>query len=222
MSDKIVRDDVDKFFDYGIDISSQTLYMGSESEDENGETGVNYAMSERVIKGLHLLDRKVKNGITIIMNNIGGCTIHGMAIYDAIRACQNEVTIEVCGSAMSMGSLILQAADYRVMTPNSIMMIHYGQAGFHDHPRIVERWTREGKRFDTKMEDIFLDKIKDKRITLEKYLILINKEDQIPKGNAKNKLIEIDRDKLQSMLNFDTIFNAQDALELGLIDKIKE
>ena len=58
-------------------------------------------------------------------------------------------------------------------------------------------------------------------ITLEEYLLLIDKAHEIPKGNAKNKKIKIDRKRLEAMLNFDTILNAEMALKLNLIDKIE-
>ena len=97
-------------------------------------------MAERAIKALHILDSTAPTGdkpITVIMNNPGGDEYHGMAIYDAIKSCKNHVTIVVFGMAMSMGSIILQAADKRVMSANSRVMIHYGTWGINDHPKKV-------------------------------------------------------------------------------------
>jgi hypothetical protein len=121
-----------------------------------------------------------------------------------------------------MGSIILQAADQRVMTRHSRIMIHYGNFGMHQHTKIVYKWANETKKFDQIMEDIYLDKIGDRKITLEKYLTLIGKELEIPQGNAKNKKVLIGRKELQEMLNFDTIIDAETALELNLIDKIED
>src|SRR5271166_6582243 len=116
---RIVKDDVDRFHDYSIHIPSRTIFMGTEnlSETDFEESGVDTSMAERQIKNLHLLDSISKDEITILMNNIGGDVIHGMAIYDAIRSCQSHITIKVLGHAMSMGSIILQAADERLMLP---------------------------------------------------------------------------------------------------------
>ena len=50
---------------------------------------------------------------------------------------------------------------------------------------------------------------------------LIDKADQVPKGNAKNKKITITRERLEAMLNFDTIIDAETALALNLIDEIE-
>lgn len=192
---RINRDDVDKLYDYDLYIPSRTIYMGSCSVDENGESGVDAVMAERVIKALHLLDQK-NEPITIIMNNPGGDWYHGMAIYDAIKECQSEVTVKVKGMAMSMGSIILQAADNRVMSPNSRFMIHYGYSG----GAVLEsstslRWADEEKKIRQRMEEIYMEKIKEKH---------------------PNFPIE----KLQSMLNPDTILSADETVGLGLADEV--
>lgn len=224
---KFGKGDIDHFMDNDLYIPTRTIYMGSASEGEEGESGVDFMMAERIIKTLHILDTfdvasgKGEKPIKIIMNNIGGDVQHGMAIYDFIKLCRNHVTIRVVGHAMSMGSIILQAADHRVMTKNSRIMIHYGSAGFNTHAKTSYQWTEETKKYDKWMEDLFLEKIGDRTITIEKYLTMIGKKDDVPKGNAKNKRINIDRKKLEAMLNFDTIIDAETALELNLIDEIE-
>lgn len=227
MYHKFKKDDVDQFMDNDIYLPTRTIYMGSIHYLEDGESGTDHAMAETVIKALHILDnqdsasKKGEKPINIIMNNIGGDEYHGMAIFDAIQNCKNHITIRVHGHAMSMGSIILQAADERVMTKNSKIMIHYGTFGIHDHSKISYKWTEEGKKFDRMMEDLFLERMEDKRITLKKYLELIGKKEDIPKGNAANKLVEINRERIQRMLDYDTFIDAEMALELNLIDKIE-
>lgn len=196
---RINKESIDRFYDYDIYPETRTIYIGSVDNDaEFGESGTDGAMAERAIKGLHILDSGAPAGdkpITVIMNNPGGDEYHGMAIYDAIKVCKNHVTVIVYGHAMSMGSIILQAADRRVMAPNSRMMIHYGTWGIHDHPKIVYRWAEEGKKFDKWMEDIYMEKIHQKKP-------------------------DFSIGKLRDMCNFDTFLNAKEALDLGLIDEI--
>ena len=196
MSKRINRDDIDKLYDYDLYVPSRTLYMGSVQSDINdGESGVESIMAERVIKALHLLDQK-DEPITVIMNNPGGDWYHGMAIYDAIKTAQSHITIKVYGMAMSMGGVILQAADSRVMAPNAKFMMHYGTMSSGDtHAKIFSKWSDECKKIDRDMEQIFLDKIHEKHPGLK-------------------------LKKLQEMLNFDTIFNAKETIEWGLADKI--
>ena len=226
---KFGKDDIDHFMDNDIYLPTRTVYMGSAAYDEyGGESGVDHVMTERVTKTLHILDTydaaalRGEKPINIIMNNPGGDVIHGMGIYDAVSNCKNHVTVKVVGHAMSMGSIILQSADTRIMTKNSLIMIHYGGAGGGgEHQKTSYKWRNWEKTYDKWMEELFLEKIGDRKITLQKFLRLINKEEEIPSGNAKNKLVNINKERLEKMLNFDTIIDAETALQLNLIDKIE-
>jgi len=192
---RINRDDVDKLYDYDIYIPSRTIYMGSvESSITEGESGVEAVMAERVIKALHLLDQK-NEPITIIMNNPGGDWYHGMAIYDAIKGCQSQITIKVYGMVMSMGAVILQAADERIMAPNARCMIHYGYMSWEGESKTFAKWAKENEKLDGEMEKILLAKIRAK--------------------HAGYPLKD-----LQEMLRNDTILSAQETIDLGLADTI--
>lgn len=199
---KTQLDDIEKFFSHDVYLPTRTLYMGSCGQDwDGGDAGVNFMMAERVVKGLHVLEAcapkpPADNVITLVMNNPGGDVYHGMAIYDAIRACISHVTIKVYGHAMSMGAVILQAADERVLAPNAKVMIHYGYQGHaSNHPRIVQRWCEEYKRVDAKMEEILLARIREKHPTFPP-------------------------ERVRELLMFDTILTAQEAVDLGLADAI--
>lgn len=194
---KINKESIDRFYDYDIFPETRTLYMGSVSASEfEGESGTDYAMAERVIKGLHILENAaIDKPITIIMNNLGGDPVHGMGIYDAIKACKSHVTIIVYGHAMSMGSIILQAADTRIMAPNARMMIHYGGMSISGHAKIVYSAVEENKKMDTLMLDIYLERIRAIH----------------PNYSEK---------KIKEKCDFDTYLGPQEALEMGLIDSI--
>ena len=180
------RSDIDRFWDTHLHVPTRTLVLSGEVDQELAETA---------ILGLHVLDSVNFAPITIILNTEGGDEQHGMAIYDAIRRCNSEVTVVGTGHVMSMGSIIIQAADHRKMTPHAKFMFHYGQWGIEDHPKIARAWMKEEEKFSRTMEDIYLDKIHEvhPRFT---------------------------RNKLQKMLDFDTILSAEEAVELGLIDEI--
>ena len=195
---RLIKESIDRFYDYDIHVETRTLWMGSVSVDMDGESGTDANMAERVIKGLHLLDLSAPTGdkpITIIMNNLGGDWYHGMAIYDAIKACKNHVTVKVFGYVMSMGSIIIQAADKRIMSPNSRMMIHYGTQGYHGHTKDFIRWAKEVEKVDEEMESIYMEKIKERNPSFTLH-------------------------KLKEMCKFDTFLNSKEALGVGLIDEI--
>jgi len=199
MAKKIVSDDVSIFHNYDLHIPTRTIYVGSSFGDmEGGESGTDNFMAEKVIKDLHILDNVGQDGdkpINIIMNNPGGDWYHGMAIYDAITACKNHITITIFGYAMSMGSIILQAADERVMSRNSRMMLHYGEDGYAGHTLDFQQTAEESKYTTKIMENIYLDRIKvqKKRFNLK---------------------------KLQELIRFDRYLSAEEAVNLGLCDKV--
>lgn len=67
--------------------------------------------------------------IRIVLNSEGGDEQSGYAIYDAIRRCRNYVVIEGYGSVMSIAAAIFQAGDVRLLSPNTLFMIHNGNMG---------------------------------------------------------------------------------------------
>ena len=193
---RVNRDDIDKFHDYSIHVPSRTIYMGSEEHNiEHGESGCDGAMAERMIKNLTILEAISKEPITIIMNNIGGDEYHCFAIIDAIRACESHVKIIVHGHAMSAGSLILQAADDRVMSPHSVQMLHYGTWSSSDHSKTFQKWAAEGNRIDKWMENWYMAKIKEKQ----------------PQFSLT---------RLKNMLDHDTFLTAEQSVALGLADRV--
>lgn len=195
MSKKINKDAIDHFHDYGLHVPTRTIYMGSESVSDSGEeAGVDALMTERMIKNLLMMDGEGLETM-IIMNNIGGDVTHGMAIYDVIRACKAKVTIKVFGHAMSMGSVILQAADERIMAPNAVFMIHVGDFATNGHAKTAYRQADESKRQDKLVEQIYLEKIREKHPTFSPQ-------------------------RLKGMLDHDTYLTAQQTVELGLADKV--
>ena len=159
---------------------------------------VDEEMAEMFLKGMALLQAQKDDAIHVIMNNTGGDEYHGLAIFDAIATSKCHVTITAYGHAMSMGSWILQAADERVLAPNCTVMVHYGVWQANESPRnVVLASAKEMERLNRAMEASYLKRMKqvDKRYTLS---------------------------KLQKLLETDSYFTAEEAVELGLADKILE
>jgi ATP-dependent Clp protease protease subunit len=186
---KHLRDDVSTLFENGVYLPTRTLVL---SGDVDGE------LAAAAIKGLHLLDAISTLPITVVLNTPGGEEQAGMAIFDAIRQCRSHVTVVGTGEVMSMGAWILQAADTRVLTPNALVMIHYGTATLGDATtRDFQLYAEQVKLWDAAMEDCFLAKIHEKQP-------------------------DFTRTALKRMLVVDTYLSAQEAVELGLADAVQE
>lgn len=126
-------------------------------EFEGDEPGVEYTMANRLIKNLRLLEHS-NAPILIHMKTNGGDWHEGMAIYQAIKMCKSFVTILVYTHARSMSSLILQAADHRVMLPYSSFMYHDGTWGTAGTVKQAYTEIEQLKRCDRQMMEIYLDK----------------------------------------------------------------
>jgi ATP-dependent protease ClpP protease subunit len=221
----LTKDSVDKWFIHNLDTDNRVLYMGSVDKTSEYESGVDHLMAESFIKGLHVLESKNSDEITIIMNNPGGEWYHGMAIFDAIQNAKCHCTIKVYGYAMSMGSIILQAADKRILMPNSRFMIHYGGTSFDDASLpLIEKWISEERRINYDMEEIYLKAMLDKEEKeghgyLAKTLSSILESPKTLSRKAELKKEEL-RLILKEMLNFDTILTAEETVDLGFADEI--
>lgn len=192
-----VIDSARLLFDCGVHLESRTVFIGKINDDDDKDCATTTYMAEKAIKGLLLLDRQSTKPINVIMYNEGGHVTAGQAIYDAIRQCQNTVKMTIYGEASSMGALILQAADKRVIAPNAKIMIHRGTIGFPDDHinSITEHYDHYRKVLMQWEEDVLLHKIEE----------------------AKPN---ITRKQIKDMILFDSVFTAQRALEYGLVDEI--
>lgn len=171
------------------------LYQPRRTVELFGE--INLESFTQVWRNLHILDH-TEGTINLIINSEGGDLYQAMAIYDIVKGCRNLVRGMVYGEASSSASVVLQSCDERVLSPNSNLMIHVGEESSPSlHPVIKERWDQKNKEVNTWMEDIYLKQIK----------------------KVKPRYT---RAQLQSILKFDTILSAKQAIAMGLADRIEE
>ena len=71
-------------------------------------------------------EKNPKSKIKIILSSEGGEEDVGYAIFDTLLAIPNNVTIEGYGQVSSIAALIFQAADNRLLSPNTTLMMHNG------------------------------------------------------------------------------------------------
>lgn len=194
----------------GIDVSNNEIYLVGEEiyvsgvgVEETSEPGIEYLIASRFIKNLNILSNNSDDSITIHMKTCGGDWTEGMAIYDAIKACKNDITIINYTHARSMSSLIFLAADKRIMMPHSTYMIHEGS--IHTGGTI--------KQFRTEVEQN--DKSMDQMMTV--YVNHLHGKTHWKgktKLQIKNWLIKQMKDKEEFYMS------AAEAVKYGFADKI--
>lgn len=89
----------------------------------------------RLYRAMRVWDRSDPDGSWVIyLNSVGGDVWAGIGIIDELVAQsvrgggKHHVTVKVRGVAASAAAMILQAADLRLVGPNSQLMIHKGSA----------------------------------------------------------------------------------------------
>ena len=195
--------------EYDIDLMSNHIYLmgvdrGYESVAGDQEPGIEYVIAKRFIKNINMCMRvNPDKPIIIHMKTCGGYWEEGMAIYDAIMSCPSKVTILNYTHARSMSSLILQAADKRVMMPNSCFMFHDGTYAIDGTVKQV----RSNLDFDKRTEATMLN------IYAEKMTLSGEFKDQ-PLSRIK-KWLRYQMDKKE-----DVFLTAQDSIKYGFADEI--
>lgn len=197
---------------HGVDIDpdhNQIYLFGREDVDvemEHGEPGVEYKMANRFIKNLHYLSgRDAKRPILIHMKSCGGYVEEGMAIYDTIVSIPNPVTIINYTHARSMSSIILQAANKRIMMPNSYFMFHTGDLSLSGTNKQVHSIVEFDKRFTDIMLSVYAERMKHS-----------------PHSKFKTWTISRIRDMLTHEMDRkeDVFLTAPEAVEWGFADEI--
>jgi len=191
-----IRDDFDRFHDYGCLLPRRMIYFGSEFyEGEYGESGVDFASSSKVIKNLLYLDHKKKAQIILHYSSPGGDWDRGIAVHDCIRGLRSKVTMVGYGCVRSMGTLIMQACDERFLTPNCRFMIHDGYWYFGGTTEDGRRNAKESEWISKRMHEIYYSRM------------------------VKNDL-SITLSKIAKLCEHDTFMSGDEAVKLGLVDKV--
>ncbi len=118
------NDSIQLYLDHGIDIPGRRIELGSFANSECGEAGIDFQMSERIIRGLHLMG-KGADPIQLIINSHGGEDDH--AVHGVVY-----------GRAESAAGWIFQCCDYRIMDSRSNLMLHMGDSAKTAHTRHID------------------------------------------------------------------------------------
>ena len=157
-----------------------------------------------VAQMLFLESENPDKDISLYVNSPGGLVTAGLAIYDTMQFIKCDVQTIVIGQAASMGSFLAQAGapGKRFVLPESRTMIHRvssGTPGTRGSVHVQElqfedarRTYDESQRINTRLTELYV------------------------RHNTVGKTYE----ELYELMKFDTFLSAQQAVDLGLADKI--
>jgi ATP-dependent protease ClpP protease subunit len=191
-----------------LDIKNREIYFHGYLGELEEDPGVDWRCAAVFCRNIRALDKMAGDSILIHMQSVGGEWGPGMAIFDAIRMCESHVTILAYGQAESMSSIILQAADRRVMMPNAYHMCHYGSGGIHANHLDVQKAAGFEKRICEDMMDIYAHRCKGAEYFKEKW-------DNITDEKIKNYL-------KRKMKDGDWYMSAEESVYYGFADEVLE
>ncbi len=191
------EDHISAIFNHHVDIVGRTIFMDSLHVDaDGGDSGTDASMHDFCVKALTLLEQQdPTKPIKIVTANFGGSFDYGIGIYDRIKLSPCPTVLHVYGPIMSMGSVIFQAGDKRLLAPNAIMMLHYLQGSYEMHDSLGETSVAEHKRANELMLEIYIKRIKEAGKDIKKAIFV---------RQIKNTLY----------------LTAKEAVEMGLADGI--
>lgn len=193
---------------YNLDPVHREIYLVGEDDrgsEDLEEPGVEFAMANRFVKNLRFLELdSPKKPILVHMKTNGGYWSEGMAIYDAIKSCKAPVTIVNYTHARSMSSIILQAADTRVMMPNATFMFHQGSYAMSGtYKQVITDLEFSRRVEDPTMMKIYVDSMKHR-----------GKYEDWSEKKLENWLTR------QMNLKEEVYLTANEAIDLGFADDI--
>jgi len=177
-------------------LKERTIFVTGEIRDE---------MANIIVAQLLYLEAEDPEAdITLFVNSPGGSVTAGLAIYDTLQYIKPDVGTIVAGQAASMGSFIAMAGakGKRMLLPKCRTMVHRVSSGFQGASGTV--YSNKEQLEDIQRSVNESDRL-NKRLT-ELYA----------KHNSTGKNYE----ELLNTLRYDTYLTADEAVALGLADKI--
>jgi len=198
-------DQICNIHENGVDVENRHIWLAGETNylEPGDEPGVEYQMSTRLIKNLHILTTESHEPILIHMKTCGGFVEEGLAIYDALEQCPCEIRILSYTHARSMSSYILQAADWRALMPRSHFLFHRGTFGMEDRVTAVEKAIDWGKSQEPVLMDIYVNRMK---------------QEGIFKSWKKSRIIKMMEKCMRD--DMDVYLTAKEAVDWGLADEV--
>ncbi len=162
-----------KELDYKTEQSRCAVYMNT--SDMTGDFSFNSGVSEKEVEHFYVrlisfAKRNPGSPISVSITTPGGSVFDGLHLYDTLRNLSSQghaVTTVASGFAASMGAVLLQAGDHRVIGSESLLMIHevssfaIGKAGeIKRESEFLEKVTRQfcqimARRSSLTPEEIF-------------------------------------------------------------------
>jgi len=167
-------DTLKEIHEYSIDLDTDTIYLEAPAECEDIH-GVSWDMARKFQKNLRVMIAEDAVEVNIDINTPGGDCLAGMAIYDAIKMCPVKVKGIVTAEASSMGCVILQACEERVVYPHALIMWHPGTDAMEAASPEIKAYFKWNEKLGERMNRIVYERVLKKQpdLTYEAFEIAV-------------------------------------------------
>lgn len=128
--------------------------------------------------------------LEVLINSGGGDVFAGSEIYTMLKAYEGNVTMKIVGVAASAASVIAMAGDTIEISPTAQMMIHNVSTVAEGDSKIFSKLADDLETFNKSISNAYLNKT----------------------GKTQDELLEL--------MNEETWFDAESAVENGFADKV--
>jgi ATP-dependent protease ClpP protease subunit len=162
-----IEQDFTNLHDYYIDIPNREIYLHSYLHDGE-EAGVDYRSAIIFEKNLRYLNTLSLDPILVHMHLPGGDWQDCLGIYDNIKISKSKVIIVAYAKVESSSTVLLQAADLRILSANTNFLMHYGSISVDNEHKAALSMVQWSEKESEKMIDIFTEKCMNSKICQEK------------------------------------------------------
>jgi ATP-dependent protease ClpP protease subunit len=190
---------MDYIHEYDVNVGGREIYLYPDDREGN----LDFNSVKKFQKNLNILESESFEPITIYMASHGGPIPAGMAMYDIVRSANSYITVKGYGTISSMGTIVMQAADHRVITPYCKFLIHSGSVD------LTVSYAEAKNTLDwmAKMFDNHLDIYAERCI-----------ESSFFKGYTKKEVVQYLIGRLEK--DPEWFLKPREALKLGFVDEI--
>lgn len=199
------EDSISEIQSSNIDVENRIIYLQEREDSSSESSGVDFRMAQNFIKNINILQKLSSDPITIYMQTLGGCWWSGMGVYDAIKLSKCKVTIIGYAQICSMGTIIMQSADRRILMPSCIFMCHYGSSDGGGDYLSAQNYAKVEKQQELQMVNIYAERC----LKTGKYFT--------ERGDSLSKVKAYIKRKLK---DGDWYMTAKEAVEFGFADNV--
>lgn len=163
----MTENDISHIHNFNIDILNREIYLHSHIEGLE-EGGVDYRSAIIFEKNIRYLDLISNDPIIIHMHLPGGDWQDCLAIYDTIKNTKSKTIIVAYAKVESSSGVLLQAANLRILMPNTNFLMHYGSITVDNEHKAALSMIHWSERESEKMIDMFTEKCVQSKIAEDK------------------------------------------------------